>query len=227
MSSPASFAPAALSKLLATAGSQRFEYPWPGLEDFLLDAGFDELALAGYGSLLHPDSARRTIPGTPADGHLPIIAFGARRLFNYVIPTFLLERYGVDPHSNDCAALNSAWTGNVDDRFNARLVTIPIADLDGLRMREIAYDLAPVAWQPWNDHTIEPELAFTLCATSRPFFDTVWVSPDILPCLPYLDLCRTGARRVSPDFDKMFIDTTTLADGCTPLRTLLDEKAER
>lgn len=215
-------APAGAEELLGSAKDLYLEYPWDGLEGLMEATGLEAFDLVGYGSLLEPDSARRTVPDTPPDGHQPVLAYGARRIFNYVMPSFVVERYGLPPDTDRCAALNSTWTGALTDGFNARLIPVRIADVEPLRSREVNYDLAPVVWRPWDDPTAPPRLAYTLAATDRPFVDVVWIRDDVLPCPPYLDVCRSGASRVSSEFDELFVATTVLADGRRPLAELDD-----
>lgn len=201
--------------------ADRVDYPWDGLEDELRDAGVMSIDLAGYGSLLNAESARTTIPDTPPEGHPPIMVYGATRIFNYEMPGFFLEsRYGLDPDIAGRAALNSAWTGRSADSFNARLLTVAVEDIEALRCREVGYDLAPITWRAWDDPDAEVQAGYTLCATKRPVWDMVFVNDEILPCEPYLELCRVGARGVSAAFEEMFLDSTLLADG-RPLRSVL------
>ncbi|MEM8493989.1 MAG: hypothetical protein AAF663_01220 [Planctomycetota bacterium] len=122
----------------------RFEYPWNGLEQALESQGHDQLQLVGYGSLLNPTSAARTIADTPPGGHPPVLAFGARRLFDYVMPQFFIDRYQANgapeyPPSYR-AALNTRWTGDPADVVSGRLIPLHVGDLDGLREREKGYD---------------------------------------------------------------------------------------
>lgn len=151
-------------------------WPWDGLEQRLIAVARREQAcnsadvvttadamvrppclhLIGYGSLLNPESARVTIPGTPPGGHPPVLAFGARRIFNYVISNeAALRRYGALPVGRERAALNAERTGQVEDIINGRLLDVPLADLDALRQREFGYDLEPVIWRGWDDAVVQ------------------------------------------------------------------------
>jgi len=197
----------------------RFEYPWSGLEQKLSNAGHDGLRMIGYGSLLNPESAAITIRDTPPTGHPPVLAFGAKRIFNYLMPNQVIARYdktGQFP-ADMRAALNARFTGRVSDILNGRLITVDLDDLDALREREKGYDLLPVACVPWQDVTSDPQLAFVLCATERPWKGQIYVSDSIQPFPPYLAVCRDGARQVDEAFHQCFIETTVLADATSPL----------
>lgn len=215
-------APPGAAELLASSHDLALHYPWDGLEDLLTAAGRTRIDLVGYGSLLEPSSARRTVPHTPDEGHDPVLAWGAYRIFNRAMTGGGENRYGVVPGSAERAALNVAWTGSVEHGFNARLLHVPVEDVGALRAREVAYDLVPVVWRPWADPEAGPALAFALSATDRPHEGVVPTRADVLPCPGYLDVCRRGARRVSAEFEALFVATTVLADGRRPLHTVLD-----
>lgn len=209
----------AIETLLAESSDYCFDYPWNGLEEKLSEAGENHLKMIGYGSLLNPESAARTISNTPKIGHPPVIAFGAKRLFNYVMPQDVIARYsvGVKYPGNMCAALNTRFTGKVDDVLNGRVISLHIEDLDALRDREKGYNLMPVSFLPWDDIGSTPLLGFVLCATERPWQGNVYVNDSIEPFPPYLQVCRDGVELVSREFHRCFLDTTKLADGVTCL----------
>lgn len=192
-------------------------HPWNELEAELRSSGNKRLMLAGYGSLLNPVSARRTVKDTPSEGHAPIVVMGAKRVFDYIVPQAVIDRYGGETRENERAALNCVWTGNADDCLNARLLPINLDDLDDLREREQGYHLGPVAYTPWLTPLAEPKLAFVLCADSQAVNGQVWVDPSLLPYPPYLQVCREGCRQVDADFEKMFLKTTFLGDRNTRL----------
>lgn len=193
-----------------------FAFPWHGLEDLLEQQG--AAWLVGYGSLMHPASAARTIRDTPANGHPPVVAFGAKRLYEYIMPLPVYERYAqqnlqvrLDPRAR--AALNVRPTGNPDHLFNGRRIALAVADLDGLRQRERAYDLHPVAMLDWEVLDAEPQLGFALSCPATPYEGQLFVDSTLRPCPPYHRLCLQGAQLVSPEFAGLFLQTTYLGDG--------------
>lgn len=216
-------APPGAAELLASARGLVLHYPWVGLEDLLDVAGQASVELVGYGSLLEPSSARRTVPHTPDDGHDPVLAWGAYRIFNRAMSGEGANRYGVVSGSAERAALNVAWTGSVAHGFNARLLPVRVEDVAALRAREVAYDLVPVVWRPWAQPDAEPAVAFALSAADRPHEGVVPTRADVLPCPGYLEVCRRGARRVSAEFEALFVATTVLADGHRPLHAVLGD----
>ena len=204
---------------LAEWSSCHFRYPWTGLEEQLAENGENQLKMIGYGSLLNPKSASRTISNTPKIGHPPVIAFGAIRLFNYLMPQQVIAGYSANCQYPDkmCAALNTRHTGRVNDVLNGRVISLHVKDLDALREREKGYDLMPVSFVPWDNVDSKPHLGFVLCASEKPWQGNVFVSDSIEPFPPYLQVCRDGAEQVSPEFHCCFLSTTVLADGVTGL----------
>jgi hypothetical protein len=207
-----SIAQAACSTLLGTA-RKRFAYPWAELESEIAAGSTGVLSLVGYGTLLNPESARRTIPTTPEIGHPAVLAFGARRIFNYAIPDALFHRRGEPVPAVERAALNVEWSGRTTDYFNGRLLAVPPADLPALREREVGYHLDPVAYVPWDAPAATPQLAYVLRADTTPWQGRVVVDSAILPNPRYLTICRDGARLVDPAFEEALLTTTWLADG--------------
>lgn len=207
-----------ITSYLKAVSEDGLTYPWEGLEQRLHERGDDQLYLLGYGSLLNPASAARTIANTPREGHKPVVAFGSYRVFNYVMPEGALRRYGQTPHdvSDERAALNAVWTGKLLDFMNGRLIPFDRGDLDGLREREAGYDLRPVVTLSWLDLKKPLTIGYVLCATERPWQGTVYVDDDLRPHRQYLQLCREGAAMVSDDFERCFIETTLCGDK-TPL----------
>lgn len=206
-----------LHKALMDSDLQPILYPWANLEA-RLGAGPDQaLVLVGYGSLLNPASAARTIRDTPSAGHPPVLAVGARRIFNYRIPNESLARFGVTEESQERAALNLDYTRDSSDCFNGRLIRISISDIAALRAREIGYDLVPVAVLEWGEWTQEPQVAYALTARNEKIGDQIIIDNGLLPNRDYTALCSLGAEMVSPGFLQCFWDTTFLADRKTTL----------
>src|SRR5271154_1143838 len=104
-----------------------FKYPWEDFEKRIHELGTERLSLVGYGSLLNPQSAAKSVRNTPSNGHPPVVALGARRVFNYRMPDGIFEQYGAEPGARDRAALNAepAPTGVI----NGRLIEFAVSDL--------------------------------------------------------------------------------------------------
>lgn len=43
---------------------------------------------------------------------------------------------------------------------------------------------------------------------------------NMLPCMPYTQLCLEGAKSISTEFYNMFLDTSTTASGITSRKYL-------
>lgn len=200
------------------APSRPITFPWSELDDILSSTGY--LSLAGYGSLMNSRSLAETVAVRDASHGMPIIARGAIRVFDYIIPSAFLKQYGVPDGSNECAALNLRWTGRQEDHFNARLVRVASTDLDLLREREHGYDLVPVALERWHKADRPPATGYALCAPPSTTKEAL-TNPRSLPCAPYLEKCLQGASEVSTHFRDFFIHSTYLADGQTPLESFL------
>lgn len=192
-----------------------FRYPWSELEDHLAAKGAGQVFLVGYGSLLNPSSAARTFPGTPASGHPPVVALGARRVFNYRIPDAVIQRYGQLPSGYDQAALNAEPMA--DGVFNGRLIELKIEDLAALRTRETGYDLSPMGCLDWTDPARPRIQAYALCCTHEYWEGQRYVDNALLPYGPYCAVCRAGAALVSEAFLRLFERTCYLADRKTTL----------
>jgi hypothetical protein len=206
-----------LTGYLASIMTEGYVYPWDGLESAVGDLPGHRLFLVGYGSLLNQDSAAKTIKARRAESNQPVLALGARRVFNYVIPAAKLKAYGGTFGPREHAALNLDYTQSAANALNGRLFGVPSADIPPLREREFGYDLRPVACLPWKDKNAKPFTAFVLVAV-KPVQDGRQVLDDkALPHPPYYRVCRTGARAVSEDFLRLYLQTTYLADRKTTL----------
>ena len=193
------------------------EYPWNGLEEAVTKLPEEKLLLVGYGSLLNRDSAARTIKDTPGEGHPPVVALGARRVFNYVIPEPLLRSYGTNFPPRERAALNLDYTRSPTDALNGRLLKVAPADIAALRKREFGYDLRPVVCARWGDWEAPPFTAYVLVAVEGTRDGRQVIDNDALPHPLYAGLCRAGAHAVSDAFLRLYQETTFLADRKTSL----------
>jgi hypothetical protein len=193
-----------------------WEYPWEGLEADLKRAG-RPLLLVGYGSLMNEASAAQTIsPAVPARA---VVAFGARRVFNYAMPEDVLARrsWPADPVAR--AALNAYRSPNPEDAINGACLEVPPAGVPALCARERGYDLQPVACLWWDEPAGRPFPAYILSAPDHPRRGPRWSDDQICPQPQYYDLCRRGAAAFSQAFLEFYLDTTFLADRRTTART--------
>lgn len=210
-----------MEQALSAYVGKGYDYPWFELEE----QGIRSLRLIGYGSLLNPESAARTVSDTPPDGHPPVLAMGARRVFEYVMPAAAIEHYAEGDRTfraDQRAALNTRFTGRAEDLLNGRVMEIRADDFEALREREFGYDLRPVASLPWGSWDDEPKIGYLLCAARKERNGRKILASDLAPFPPYLKLCEAGAAQVSPEFLRFFRETTYLGDGKTKLSESTD-----
>jgi len=195
-----------------------FPYPWAGLENYLATSpAGPNLPLVGYGSLLSPVSASRTLKHPVSRQRVSVVAFGVRRVFNYGMPESPIGNYGPPAAPLARAALNAYITGNLADVLNGVLVPVDLSDVAGLREREDRYDLSPVWCLRW-DRPDEPALpGYVLCSPDEPPQGVRHTDNRLLPHDTYYQLCRTAAAGVSKEFLRFFLETTFLADRETPV----------
>jgi hypothetical protein len=207
-----------MRKQLADLHAAEFDYPWNGLEISARQMPSGKLLLIGYGSLLNRDSAARTIKDTPPKGHTPVVALGAIRIFNYLMPDEAILKYGTPPGPKQKAALNMIYTKSPFHGFNGRLLQVDPADIPKLREREFGYDLRPVVCQRWGDWDSASFVAYILVAQKPELGGRKVIDNNALPYPPYARVCRKGAADVSDNFLQIYLNTTYLADLKTQLK---------
>lgn len=192
---------------------ESFPFPWEGAERFLTSHGRNAIRLIGYGSLMNPVSAARSIAETPSNGHPPVVAIGVKRVFNYKMPDSVFTRYGHVAGEWDRAGLNAEPA--IFEVINGRVIEVGVTDLPALRLRERAYDLHPVSCLSWNAKDDRPFAAYALCCRHEYFEGVRYLDDRLLPYMPYAKVCRDGAGMVSPQFLEMYLRTAFMADRST------------
>jgi hypothetical protein len=191
-------------------------FPWDGIVPFCRSQGWDYLPMIGYGSLISPSSAARTLKSTHSIERVEVMAFGFRRLFNYRMSERSLERWGEPMSSINAAALNLLPTWNAQDTFNGTLLKVSFDDLEELRERERDYDLSQTVCRTWQQTNEPMRTAFVLTSPSA----NLEIS-SIMPVPGYLELCRGACREISEEFLHYFDRHTFLTDGKTSLEEWL------
>ena len=191
-------------------------YPWTDLESFLETRGLSSLPLIGYGSLLNRRSARLTISDPDAQRRA-VVAFGVRRVFDYVLDDESLRRYGPVDDPRAIAALNAIATSRVEDTVNGVLCLVSRADIHPLRLRELGYNLTPVECVDFDDRMGARSRAYILTCPDDPPDGVRRRADKIAPHPAYLQVCIEGAREISSEFLDEFLSSTFLADGRTRL----------
>ena len=188
----------------------------------------------GYGSLLHPDSLRRTLPQVKIDGIRPVYVAGARRLFNLVSPGW--ARLAGAVHGKRVAALNAYPAAGA--QMNAVAFYIKKEEIGPLDRREFCYYKIPnvpfVDWEKQSAASPSPQdngLYYSVmdAATLKKRFPQRYreeyeplgvdglLGSDVLPQEEYLSVCLQGARVWGEAFLTFFLRHTLLADGRTTL----------
>ncbi|MGK0238110.1 MAG: hypothetical protein ACI92G_001574 [Candidatus Pelagisphaera sp.] len=195
-----------------------FAYPWEGLEDFMDSRGMSVLPLVGYGSLINKESAERTVNVDGVADRRAVTGYGAVRVFNYRIPSKLLEeRYGIPAPSKNVSALNCEISGLAKDSFNGILTHVSRDRLGALREREKSYSLKPIVYRLWNESEGALEVAFVFELLPDKSGKTTPYDNSIFPHIAYTRLCQEGALAISPEFLAFFNETCFLADKKTRL----------
>ncbi len=201
-----------------------FAFPWSGLEAYLAQQPGAQILVVGYGSLMSRESAAETIERAEEQDFAPVLAAGAKRVFNYVIPPKVLAELNTPRDSRERAASNVVVTGKADDVINGRLIAVKARDLAGMREREYGYHLRPVACVRWDDKTAEPFIAYVLVAEDPVVNGRRVIDNQLLPNPFYVEICLDGARSVSPQFERLYLKSSYLADGKTTLRHWMDAR---
>ncbi len=205
-----------LKKFDEAQRESRYSYPWDGLEEKVKRMARSALPFVGYGSLLNSASAALTLSDEALRSRRPIIAFGARRIFNYAMGS-AVGRYGKPKKNIDSAALNIRMTRSVKDTLNAVLIEIPLRDIPALMKREIGYDLEPVVCIDWNGLREYPFISYILVCPDETRLGKKRTDNDLLPHRKYYSVCREGAREFGEPFLRYWLSTTYLAEGVTPV----------
>jgi hypothetical protein len=204
-------------RMMAKAAKEtRYRYPWDGLEDGMKANCLTDISMIGYGSLANSESAGQTLSEEVLRSFQPVIAFGVRRLFNYEMPDDV-TRYAPAIHPLAKAALNANSTGKIDDIINGIVMKLSITEIPAMRKREVGYDLVPVACLEWNDLERPPFLAYILCCFDEPRQGKRHTNNNIEPHRGYYAVCRKGASKFGEKFLRLWLNTTYLADGVTPV----------
>jgi hypothetical protein len=186
----------------------------------------------GYGSLIHPDSLRRTVPHIEVDQIRLVRVMGYRRLFNLAS----MEAWSsAMPLRQSAAVLNV----EVDSEAEFGGVAFPVGEnaLRALDQREYMYKrITGVKCEEFT--TGEPVYRSILYSalsgeelrlqkksfyekSVRPLGLESLICKEILPVDKYLSLCLQGAFGWSNQFGSHFVKNTYLGDGVTSLSEFL------
>lgn len=179
-----------------------------------------EVEIIGYGSLIHPASALKTVSQQAIQTFQPIVAFGAKRVFERDVAR--VAHWGKQIRMNDTGMLNIFPTQNLRSMFNGISMKVDINELFQLTEREIGYDLIPLVTLNWNDAINENNLTpaffigYAFSASDQPRQGKIYISTCVNPVPGYSYASMEGAEHYGKAFLNFWIDTTLLADRKTP-----------
>jgi len=197
-------------------------YPWSGIETSLRDRGESSLRVLGYGSLVNRDSAGLTLDTETMETRRAAVCFGVRRIFNYKMPP-LVKRYGPPVVPDARAALNAEHTGKLEDVVNGVVMDVALEDIERLREREWGYDLVPAPTLRWGHFEGEPFIAYVLCVSRTSDLGKSIIDDGLTPHHEYYRQCRRGAADIGTEFLELWLASTYLGDGKTPVAEWEDE----
>ena len=190
--------------------------------------------IIGYGSLMHPESLKRTIPDIAMGQTKPVRVVGYRRLFNLA---------SVRAWKKDCTGQQAAAVLNVEahsgSEFRGVAFRVGESGLSALDQREYIYrritgieclDLnSGEVLSQCNLYTALSGEELRSQKTSfyekrvRPLGLESLVSKEILPIEQYLSLCLQGAYWWGGQFGDHIVRNTFLGDSETSISAFLTE----
>ena len=190
--------------------------------------------IIGYGSLMHPESLKRTIPDIAMGQTKPVRVVGYRRLFNLA---------SVRAWKKDCTSQQAAAVLNVEahsgSEFRGVAFRVGESGLSALDQREYIYRrMTGIECQDLNSGEVLSQcILYTALSGEelrsqkasfyekrvRPLGLESLVSKEILPIDQYLSLCLQGAYWWGSQFGDHFFRNTFLGDAETSLSAFLTE----
>ncbi|PJD94693.1 MAG: hypothetical protein CK425_10640 [Parachlamydia sp.] len=179
-----------------------------------------KIELVGYGSLVNPVSAAKTVSQQVIKTFLPVVCFGGKRIFERNIAKN--THWGPKVRANDNGMLNVTPVKNLSQMFNGVSMQVSLEELMPLTEREIGYDLIPILTLKWEEAVDQSNLSphffisYTFSASTEKRGNETYISACINPVPGYSYSSMAGASEYGEAFLKFWIDTTYLADRKTP-----------
>ncbi len=185
-------------------------FKYPAIADEVMQTTIDDkILIFAYGSLINPESAQRSISQEGLDTATPVVAYHLVRVFDYSGNSEAIDR----------AMLNVHATDNPSDIVNGVLYSLDKNDLEKLIYRENGYDLIPVIVEPWPQNPKgEFAIAYTFSAPKEPRGGKIYTASDIQPNPKYYTTVENGVKKYGSDFLNLWLETTYLSDGKTPVK---------
>lgn len=172
----------------------------------------------GYGSLMNKTSAARSMKPEAVESMQPVVAFGAKRIFNYYATK--VDHWGANPDPKERAMLNLAPSFDKTAVVNGVTLEVDEEDLANLVKRERGYDLVPILVASWSSVSsesteVEFKVAYTFVIPNELRDNIAFSSTQFYPVRGYLEAIQEGAGSFGKDFLELWDSTTYLADGTT------------
>lgn len=205
----------------AACQPEEYCYPWPELSNLS-----EDIPVVGFGSLINSLSAQRTSTHPSAQKLQPVIAFGVRRIYNYVMSDRAAQVYGPGIPFHRRGVLNVRATDAATDFFNGVRLTLTRSDLEAFRLREYGYDLIPILTVPWHNPTAPPQQAYCFSCRLPERNGRIMLSEQIQPHPGYHLLCELGCSQISPEFLQFFRYSTWVTDHAPQSLILAGQSAD-
>lgn len=186
--------------------------------------GTSKIPIIGYGSLINPKSAARTLSEEVIQQSNGVHVYSYQRTFNTFWP-YYDPRAQEDDATNEIAFLNIQKAKNEDHFFNAMLFWIDENDFIKLRSRELTYDLVPVAVAllDANHHPIEdkPMVAYAWMVTDPDYLcqESDLPRPAYFPIMEEALKEQKTLEKLGPTALEDYYRSTFLANG-QPIKEL-------
>lgn len=194
-----------------------FKYPAQA-EQIIKQFPEGKVLVFGYGSLVNPESAARTLSPEAMKTYQPAVAFGMKRIFNRKVTN--TDRWGPRERESDVGMLNIFKTGNRLDALNGVTFEVNQADLSALIQRETGYDLVPIPVVNWqeaiSDQAPNFHIAYAFLSPEEARQGKVFVDPCVNPVPGYARASKEGAALNGKGFLMLWLESTFLADKTTP-----------
>lgn len=206
-------------KTLSTYPS--IKYPSSDIQQILKKYPNGKVLLFGYGSLMNPTSAARSVSPEAVKSMKPALAFGLKRIFNYKAGN--VSRWGSDLPENEKAMLNIEPMTTYNHAINGVVMEVSAKDLAQLVEREVGYDLVPVIVANW-DHIIlkhccvKMKIAYTFYVPDELRQGIDYTQTEYYPVRGYLHAVQDGAAIFGDKFLNYWNKTTYLSDGTTSVK---------
>lgn len=192
-----------------------YPYPYYSLAKDLQELGQTEIPIFSYGSLMDQKSAADTLSPKSIAASRPVIAFGAKRLFNRDVGIKTDSHWGQPNHASARGMLNLRLTGSTKDMVNGVVVPTRLSEIPKLLDREEGYDLVPILYTYWEDFEEGKQPVFGVAYTFRAKTMSKYTSSKVLPRPNYYELTRNSAKGYGESFYQLWLESTYLSDGVT------------